>query len=145
MPEGLYKAVEVKASDEKYDISESTYYFGIGGSREGKKTLGVDMAIGIGGEGRVCINDIIETNDDGYVAVGRFWGTINIGNEEVTGNGDADGIIIKYNVDGEIEWYKIVGGTWDDNIHSVITTNDEEIIVLGWARGTIYIEDEVLT
>lgn len=35
LPEGMYKAVEVQASDEKYDISDQTYYFGIGGSREG--------------------------------------------------------------------------------------------------------------
>jgi len=39
LPEGLYKAVEVQASDEKYDILDATYYFGIGGSREGKRTL----------------------------------------------------------------------------------------------------------
>ena len=48
LPEGLYKAVEVEA-DEKYDISNSTEYFGIGKSREGRKGLEAEWATSVGG------------------------------------------------------------------------------------------------
>lgn len=39
LPEGLYKAVEMVASDDKYDINNAVYYFGIGGTLETKEKL----------------------------------------------------------------------------------------------------------
>ena len=143
LPEGLYKAVEVQASDEKYDISEATYYFGIGGSREAPTIRGVTQATTIEGSDRAKIISVAPTEDGGYIAGGNFAETIKIGNEELTSNGDTDGLIIKYSLDGSVEWAKNIGGTWDDEIDLVMGTKDGGVIVVGWARGTTYIEDEV--
>lgn len=68
----MYKAVEVQASDEKYDISDQTYYFGIGGSREGITRQKIKWATNIGGTGYDYITTVNELDDGGYIAGGYF-------------------------------------------------------------------------
>ena len=66
----MYKAVEIGAP-EKYDLTDSTYYFGIGTSRQGKKTY-LPIADGIGGVGSESINTVATTTDGGYIVGGFF-------------------------------------------------------------------------
>ena len=108
LPEGLYKAVEVEA-DDKYDLEDQEYYFGIGASREGKVAMKAIWADFLENDG--AVNSAIATKDGGYIAVGY----------------SDDGDIVKYNENGEIEWYKIVNFTVKD----VIETENNEYIVVG--------------
>ena len=131
LPEGMYKAVEVEAP-EKYDISEP-YYFGIGASREGKVGLKATWAEGIGGTGDDEISVVTETSDGGYIAGGYFSSSIVLGNgDNLTSKGSTDGIIIKYNAAGEVEWAEGIGGTGDDEISVVTETSDGGYIVGGY-------------
>ena len=127
LPEGMYKAVEVQAPD-KYDLSDSTYYFGIGASREGKEGLKAVWAKGIGGTKYDEIGSIVETNDGGYLVGGYFKSaSIELGNGISLTNTNVysiDGMIIKYGNSGEVEWTKVIGGTGDDYINSVSETTD---------------------
>ena len=137
LPEGLYKAVEIQANNEKYDISDATYYFGIGGSREGKRTMVVTQATSIGGSNTDQINSLEATSDGGYIAGGFFASSsIQVGEYTLTNNGYWDGMIIKYGEEGEVEWARNVGGSNDDRIEAVAETSDGGYIVVGYFESS---------
>ena len=132
LPEGMYKAVEVQAPD-KYDISDSTYYFGIGTSREGKEGIKTTWAQGIGGESNDEITSVAATSDGGYIAGGYFRSSsIDLGNGvSLTNKGNSNGMVIKYSENEEIEWAEGIGGTDYDKITSVAECSDGGYIVGG--------------
>ncbi len=139
LTEGMYKAVEVQAPD-KYDISEP-YYFGIGRSREGKVGLKATWAKGIGGTVADNITSVAETSDGGYIVGGYFKSnSIDLGNGVVlTNNGPIGyyhGMVIKYNVNGEVEWANGIGETRDDRINSVTELSDGGYIVGGFFKSS---------
>ena len=135
LPEGMYKAVEVEAP-EKYDISEP-YYFGIGTSREGKVGLKATWAEGIGGTSSEQIKSVSETSDGGYIVGGYFRDSIDLGNGiSLTNKGSADGMIIKYDESGEVEWAEGIGGTSNDFINTVCETTDGGYIVGGYFESS---------
>ncbi len=137
LTEGLYKAVEIEAP-EQYDITNQEHYFGIGSSKEGKKTIEIEWAKGIGGNSSDQITSVVGTRDGGYIVVGGFSGTIDLGNgETLTSNGSTDGMIIRYNVDGEIDWAKGIGENSSDKITSVVETREGGYLVGGYFYGTI--------
>ena len=141
LKEGLYKAVEIQAPD-KYDIENSTYYFGIGASREGKKSATAEWAKGIGGERNDRISSVVETTDGGYAVGGYFYSSsIDIGNGVTLSNKSsrksyADGMIIKYSEEGEVEWAQGIGGSDRDYINSVAETRDGGYAVGGYFRSS---------
>ena len=128
LPQGMYKAVEVQAN-EKYDLTNATYYFGVGTSRESKTGLKSTWGTSIGGDGEDTINSVAETSDGGMVAGGYFKSSnINLGNDIVLTNDDSQkGMVIKYNANKEVEWAKAVGKT----INAVVGCSDGGIVVGG--------------
>ncbi|MCI8587147.1 MAG: hypothetical protein HFJ49_00860, partial [Clostridia bacterium] len=137
LTEGLYKAVEVEAPD-KYDISNDTYYFGIGSSREGKKDLKAEWGNAIGGNGDDQITCMTETSDGGYIVGGYFTSTsIELENGDILeNNGGQDGMIIKYDSEGNVEWGKAVGGEGHEKITSISQTSDGGYIVGGYFESS---------
>ena len=134
LPEGLYKAIEVQA-DDKYDINDTEYYFGIGVSRDAISNLNVELFEHIGGTSNDIIKSISKTTDGGTIAGGYFRETITLKNgETLTSRGDYDGIAIKYDANGNIQWYKQIGGTGEDTIQAVLGTSDGGVAV-GIKRG----------
>ena len=139
LPEGSYKAVEVQAPD-KYDVSNSEHYFGIGGSREGaEKYDGVSGTV-IGGDGTDETATLINTADGGYLAGGTYsadsWG---LGNGVVLeGHGGSDGFLIKYDADENIEWAKSIGTEGYGSVNDVMQTTDGDYVVVGtFGKGTL--------
>ena len=131
LPEGLYKAVEVQAP-EQYDLSNQTYYFGIGASREAPTTMAPTQATSIGGSSSDQITSVAATSDGGYIAGGYFErDSITVGDYTLTNAGGDDGMVIKYGADGTVEWATSLGGDMDDTIRSVEETSDGGIIVVG--------------
>ena len=131
LPEGLYKAVELEA-EEKYDLSNNTYYFGIGENRKKRKIFTAEWGKSVGGTGSDYIESVTETSDGGYVVVGDFSQTITLDNgETLIPKGSSDGLIIKYKANGEVEWGKSIGGTTGDYIRSVTQTSDGGYVVVG--------------
>jgi len=136
LPEGLYKAVEVEA-DEKYDISDSVYYFGIGVSREGKKELQTEWGKVIGetsGSGAGdCVKSVTKTSDGGYVIGGFFNSSIDLENGIVlTASKWNTGMIIKFDREENVEWGKII----DCEISSISETSDGGYIAGGCFEGS---------
>ena len=139
LPEGSYKAVEVQAP-EKYEVSNSEHYFGIGGSREGtEKYTGVSATV-IGGNSSDKTTALVNTDDGGYIAGGTFsssnWG---LGNGVVLRtNGGKDGFLIKFDANDNIVWTRNIGTTSYDELNDIIKTSDGDFIVVGtFKEGTL--------
>ena len=135
LPEGMYKAVELQAP-EKYDISNSTYYFGIGASREGKEGMKATWVQGIGGAKDDNIKTVTNTSDGGYIVGGTFSSnTIELENGlEFTNksvNNNTDSFVIKYNQFGEILWTEKIGEEAIDHINSIAECTDGGYIAVG--------------
>lgn len=124
--QGLYKAYEVKASDDKYDITDNVYYFGIGASRETKEGFAPVWEM----ETDYKITDIATTEDGGFLLVGYFEEP-NIQLEKYTfqNQGEKDGIIVKYNKNKQVEWATSLGTSEDDYISSIIATKDKGFLI----------------
>jgi len=96
------------------------------------------------------INSVIETSDGGYIIGGDFSrNTIDLGNGVVLKNnlsdGSFDGIIVKYDTLGEVEWGKVIGGTSSDYIESVSETSDGGYIIGGsFQSKTINLENGIV-
>ncbi len=89
----------------------------------------------IGKNSSDTINSVRETNDGGYIVGGYFSETIQVENEELKSNGGIDGLIIKYNNLGEVEWSKNIGGNYDDYIKLVTQMSDGSYIAIGYFRS----------
>ena len=142
LPEGLYKAVEVKA-DDKYDISGNVYYFGIGESKELEKEIITEYATNIGDNGES--GSVVATKDGGYIVGGNFSSdSITIGDYTLTNKGSTDGYVIKYNANNEVEWVTSVGGNDIEKITSVAETSDGDFVVVGNFWGSIQLGEYIL-
>ena len=101
----------------------------------------VEWAEGIGGSDYDYIESVSETSDGGYIVGGYFYSSsIDLGNGiSLTNKGStnySDGMIIKYNATGEVEWAEGIGGTNDDEITSVAGTSDGGYIVGGYFKSS---------
>ena len=151
--DGLYKAVEIKASDDKYDITDNEYYFGIGVDRVGQDGLSITgiSQIENSDSAESYIDTISATIDGGWVAAGRFYGNIKVGDKEYTANVGA--IIIKYGNNGEIQWSKTIESTYNEitdeygfiEIEDSYGTSDGGIVIVGRFSYDISIENTIIS
>ena len=140
LPEGSYKAVELEAPD-KYDISNSVYYFGIGGSVKGDRVYKADGETTIG----YNIKLMEETTDNGYIVAGdSFSGSIDVGDGVTISSEDTAFPIIKYNANREIEWINLIK-TDNMSIKSAVETVDKGyIVVVNFLSESIKLENELI-
>jgi len=68
----------------------------------------------------------VSPTSDGYVAVGQSYAVSNGTGDwaDVTGKGDADAIIVKFDLDGDVIWKKNFGGVGHDCFHAVTAVSD---------------------
>ena len=142
LPEGIYRVIEVETY-EKYSKDKNEYYFGIGTSGEGRTGINADFAILVGEDKKEIIRDSIITSDEGIIAVGSFSGeSLSLDeNTKLLGNDYDDGMIIKYNKSGNIEWAKAIVGDDETVITNVIETSDKGILAVVKHKGDITFED----
>lgn len=86
-----------------------------------------------GGSGKDFFNDILQTDDGGYLVAGSTRSK----DGDVTGNhGYSNGWLIKMNENREIEWQNCYGGSDFDNFSTIFNTADGGYIVGGSASST---------
>lgn len=98
----------------------------------------VEWAKIFGGTELEHIKSVDQTLDGGYI-VGGIVNSSNIQLDENTtfnNHGGSDGILIKYDEYGEIEWTKAVGGSSDDQILAVKATPDGGFVAGGYIKGS---------
>ena len=102
-----------------------------------------------GGSRNDVINDIRQTADGGFIAVGHSNST----NDDLAGNTDSlyyNIWIMKLSATGDIEWSRIFGGTNTDDAASVIQIADGSYVIAGYTggpadmAGSVYGESDLL-
>ncbi len=128
----------------EYTLMNSGSYDGMIIKFEEKELVNVDVtkAEGIGGDDGDYINSVAETSDGGYIVGGAFKSDeIQMGEHILTNSSNEsyygyDGMIIKYNTEGVIEWARSVGGSEGDYIESVAVTSDGGVIAGGYFESS---------
>ncbi len=83
----------------------------------------------LGGSSNDQAYSIQQTKNGGYIVAGWTWS--NDGN--VSGyHGYTDFWVVKLDPNGNIEWQKCLGGSYDDRAYSIQQTSDGGYIVAGW-------------
>lgn len=92
------------------------------GNKQWDKTLG--------GSGDEFVNDVIQTSDGGYIAVGLSNSNIS-GEKSENNRGANDYWSVKLNKNGIKQWDKTAGGSADDYVNSVVQTADGGYALFG--------------
>ena len=120
------------------EISSSGNYDGLVVSYDEEGTY--EWSYALGGSGDERLNEIVESSDGGYILVGYtssdyvYYGDSLISEISIDDNENLahnDGILIKISATGSYEWGVRIGGTYDDEITSVIETSDGNIAITG--------------
>lgn len=86
---------------------------------------------GSGGDDQ--FDDVQQTKDSGYIAVG--FSSANVGDLAGLNKGTRDGTAVKFKSDGSVDWLKDIGGSQVDLFHSVQQTGDGGYIVAGYSNS----------
>ena len=107
----------------KYDKGAMVIKYNSNGETDWAYRLGEDYNI---------ISSIVVTEDDGVIVGGTTYDDINLENGEYLENkGKSDGLIIKYNNQGKVEWARIIGETNSEGISAMSLTNDGGLVAIG--------------
>jgi hypothetical protein len=96
------------------------------GDEEWQKTLG--------GLAQDYLVQVILTKDNGYLLAGSSASGLN-GNKETIGYGALDYWLIKIDSKGKVEWQQSYGGTFNDELKSVIETYDGGFLIGGYSNS----------
>ncbi|MBK8557425.1 MAG: T9SS type A sorting domain-containing protein [Lewinellaceae bacterium] len=77
----------------------------------------------IGGAGQDYAESVVATADGGYILAGYV--------QDLSTGGFTDGLVTKFTPNGNVEWFKILGGSSSDKLSSIQTTDDGGYIVAG--------------
>lgn len=91
-----------------------------------------------GGAGSTAVSYSNAVDPSGNVVIaGVFWGTINLGGNNLTSAGGSDIFVAKYSSAGVHLWSKRFGGTSDDVAQSVAVDGVGNVFVTGSFKGTV--------
>ncbi len=79
-----------------------------------------------GGEDWDYANDLVQASD-GHIVV--------VGHTSSFGSGKKDGFALKYDINGNLLWQKFYGGAEDEELRSVIKTNDNLLATTGLTKS----------
>ena len=79
------------------------------------------------------VYDVIQTANDGFIAVG--YTTSNDGDVTNFHGGNFDGWITKTNASGNLEWQKTLGGSNDEVVYCIQQTTDNGYILAGYTTS----------
>lgn len=95
----------------------------------------IDWQKSIGGTHEDGLTSIIEVSD-GYI-LGASSSSVISGDKTNTNYGAADYWVIKLDKIGNIKWQRNFGGSSQDNLYSLIETDDHYIVLAGFSRSDI--------
>ncbi len=98
--------------------------------------VAVDWQNSYGGTGWEELNEIIQTEDEGFLIGGITLSSQN-GDISNLNNGFVDYWLLKIDVDGNLIWEKNYGGTDEDRLWSFVPTYDRGILLVGNSNSNI--------
>ncbi len=85
-----------------------------------------------GGSNDDVANSIIQTSDNGYLIAGY---SLSYDGDITNPKGNTDYWIIKLSANGELDWEKSFGGTWNDAAQTIIQLADSGFAVIGYSSS----------
>jgi len=120
----------IETDDNKYLVLGHTYSYGSGNSDIWLLKVNEDGALDwnktFGGTSDEFSTTVIETSDHEYLILGTT---------ESYDAGGGDIWVLKVNEDGTLDWNKTFGGSHYESFGSVIETNDNKYLVLGYTAS----------
>lgn len=120
----------VQLIDSGYVVAGYTNSFGAGGYDaylvKTDKNGNVVWQRTFGGEDWDFANDLVVAAD------GSIWV---VGYTTSFGSGKKDGFVLKYDNAGTLQWQKLIGGTENEELNSIIKTNDGLIATVGYTES----------
>jgi uncharacterized repeat protein (TIGR02543 family) len=89
----------------------------------------------IGGSGYDKLYSVIELSDGSLIVAGHSNSSAS-GSITDTNNGSGDGLLVKFNSNGDQIWDKLVGGSDNDKFLSIVATKDGGFITVGGSRSS---------
>ncbi|MFT3908626.1 MAG: hypothetical protein QM737_04325 [Ferruginibacter sp.] len=90
----------------------------------------------IGGNSDDRANDVIINPDGSFIVVGFSYSNDGNITDHHADTDNSDGLIVKLDPSGNIIWIKSIGGTGDDVFQSVIATNDNAYLCIGYTNSS---------
>ena len=90
----------------------------------------------IGGSSQDKLQCIVQTKDDGFI-IGGSSSSQKSGDKSQNGYGNLDYWLVKLDRNGKIEWQKVYGGTYVDELRSIVATQDGGYFVGGYSNSPI--------
>ncbi|CAL2094150.1 conserved protein of unknown function [Tenacibaculum sp. 190524A02b] len=87
----------------------------------------------LGGSKNDLVSSIIKTTDGGYAMTG--YTASSDGDFNTKTSDDSDFILLKYNANDVLEWFKTYGGSKDDRGTKIINTIDNGFAILGFSKS----------
>lgn len=91
---------------------------------------------GFGGVATDKLQNVLSTNDGGFLLGGTSNSNKSFDKKEDS-KGENDFWLIKLNAKGDEEWQKTIGGEWQDELQSIIATNDGGYLLGGSSSSNI--------
>ncbi len=100
----------------------------------------------VGGSAIDQFYDVVVDDAGNIYAVGEFSGKLTINGEEVVSVGDKDGILVKYNSEGDIVWYRTIPADANNycELKSITINASGELIIAGDFIGRVEVFNETL-
>ena len=100
------------------------------------KDNNVEWSRTIGGDLDDYVKSVVETTDGGYLLSGYFnSATIDLGDNIILNNSSStstyEGMIVKLNSKGDIEWAKSISGNSNEYIYKIIESEDDGFVICG--------------
>lgn len=89
--------------------------------------------------------DLATDRQGNVYAVGSFFGIVTFNSEGLTGHGQTDGFIAKYDPAGSLVWIRAVGGPQEDSIDAIEVDSNGSIFVTGSFEKTAVLGSVELT
>ena len=106
----------------------STVAIVLGASLTSIGQLTIDWNLSLGGSNTDRPRQVVSTLDGGSLIVGR---SSSVDLDFGVGLGGADGVVLKLDSSGEMEWFNRYGGSDDDSLDDVVALSDGSCIVVG--------------
>jgi chitodextrinase len=93
-------------------------------------------SMSLGGLNAETARDLAIDSDGNLLIAGEFRGSLDIGSQTVTSNGNNDMFLAKLTSNGDVIWARNGGGTGTDGVTSIAIGPDDSVAVTGYFQDT---------
>ena len=101
----------------------------------------------IGGTGYTSALTVVVDHENGYLVTGQFSGNLELDNAnpgyELTAEGNQSSFLIKYDQNGDLSWYKMIGGSDFNAVRTIVLDEHNHYIIGGHFKADLDFKDSM--